>query len=568
MMCRVVIFLFVSFLFLNSRAQNIPYLERTVSLDMKDRSVAEVFKSLSDQTGVVFSYTQFNDQRKVTVNCYRKPLRIVLGEILSASNCMYKSKEKYIIIKCSETPLPSIPAEISGYVYNATDSSKIDRASIYIEETKRSSLTNEYGYFIISCPEATPKVQVSIAKENYYDTTIAVFNPKKNSLVVYLNPKPVQKNVKPFVVQPEKKDSLSVKTDSVILKEDYLAKFRKNFKTFNTNVQNIADTFFTHVSVSFLPYVSTNRFLSANTVNDISFNILAGYSKGVNLMEIGGIVNVDDGNVKYFQMAGVGNVVSGKLTGFQAGGIFNINHLQTNGMQVAGIYNQTQRLNGWQVSGLMNYADTVRGCQLAGFLNEAKDVKGVQVAGFLNRSKKVSGVQVGFLNVSDSCTGVPLGFFSFVKHGYHKIGLETDELGFGTFVFGSGSNAFYNIFSVGTDLKTQAYWAYGYGIGSGYKFSDKWNLAFEATARHVQPTRASGIYLNLLNRFYLGVEFSPWKRVRLSIGPSYNIMVADTNGAYFDSVQGILPSRTLYNHTTPDVNVKMWIGGAFSLKFL
>lgn len=582
----ILVFCFFLYAFLPAKAQDVSYLDRTVNLDISNRTIAEVFKSISEQTSVVFSYTRFNDQKKISINCYRKPLRIALGEILSTSNCMYKAKGKYIIIKCADVPKSPSCFIISGFVYSADDSSKIDRASIYEAKTKHSALTNEYGYFVISCPEISPKILLSVAKESYYDTTVAIYNPKESLVAVYLHPKPLIKETVEIVSQPVKQDSICVeKTDSVKTEpEDFLKKFRVKFQTFNINFKNITDTLFSRFAVSLVPYVSTNRLLSINTVNRYSLNILAGYSKGVDVLEIGGVVNMDDGNVKYFQLAGMGNVVSGNVSGFQVGGIFNINHQRTNGMQLGGIYNQTDRMNGLQLAGilnqsenhcngmqlsaLMNKADTISGFQLAGFLNEAEYVRGVQMSGFINTAKKLHGVQLGFMNFSDTCSGAPIGFFSFVTKGYHKIGLETDDLLFGTLSFGTGSDYFHNIFLGGVNLFQNNLWSYGYGIGSAYKISKRWIFSFDATARQLQTSEYRNISLNLLNRFFVGVEYSPLSKIRFGFGPSYNVMVADIRGDHYAPLSKIFPSQLFYSQTRNNINVKMWIGATVSVKFL
>jgi hypothetical protein len=602
-MTRIILFLF-AFSFLSAKAQDVPYLERAVSLDASDKTIAEVLKSISGQTSVVFSYTRFNDQKKISINCYRKPLRTVLSQILSTSNCIYKAKGKYIVINCSDTPTSPAYSIVSGFVYSAADSTKVDRASIYVKKTKHSSITNEYGYFVISCPQTSPKILLSIAKESYYDTTVAIYNIKEASVVVYLHPKPAIKERVGIALQPIKSDSIlaekkyeivpeHVKSDSILIEkidsaivkpDDFLKKFRARFQTFNINFKNITDTLFSRFAVSLIPYISTNHLLSINTVNKYSFNILAGYSKGVDVLEIGGILNVDGGDVKYFQLAGVGNVVSGNVSGSQVGGIFNINHQRTNGMQVAGIYNQTNRMNGLQlagilnqsekycngvqISGLINKADTMKGFQLAGFLNKAEYIRGVQMSGFINTAKKIHGVQLGFLNFSDTCSGAPIGFFSFVKKGYHKIGLEGDELSFGTLSFGSGSEYFHTIFLGGINLLHNDIWFYGYGIGSSFKISNKWLLSFDATARQLQSSAYPKISLNLLSRLFVGIEYSPFSKLRLGLGPSYNVMTADINGDQYSSVSKILPTQLLYNRTRNNVNVKTWIGGTFSVKFL
>ena len=48
----------------------------------------------------------------------------------------------------------------------------------------------------------------------------------------------------------------------------------------------MGDTIYRNWQVSLLPYIGTNRQLSGNVVNKYSYNIFAGYSMGVRVMEV------------------------------------------------------------------------------------------------------------------------------------------------------------------------------------------------------------------------------------------------------------------------------------------
>src|SRR5690606_38563400 len=131
---------------------------------------------------------------------------------------------------------------------------------------------------------------------------------------------------------------------------------------------------------------------------------------------------------------GVGNITAG-----------------SQGPAVAGVLNVGGKTATMQVGGVMNVAlDTVKGSQVAGVLNVAlREVRGSQIAGVLNVARKVQGTQVAFLNVADSMNGVPVGFLSFVKTGYHKIEVGADEVFYNNIAFRTGVPAFYNILFAG-----------------------------------------------------------------------------------------------------------------------
>lgn len=600
------------------KAQKVPYLERTVTIHANSRSLADVFKLISEQTGVVFSYSQsFNDKQKANLNCTKRPLRLVLNDLLKETGCSYKAKDKFMILKCDAAPLPP-PSVITGYIYNAEDSSVVANASIYVKQTRHSAQSNDYGFFSLSYSNKLPSISVSFARENYYDSTLVIYNKQKQEVALYLYPRYHQKDsVVEMLVIPEKKDSVIVvtKKDTVVVPQKrFFSDFWKPLKTFNTNLKNISDTLFSDFAVSFVPYINTNRLLSINTVNKVSFNIIAGYSKGVQAFELGGLLNIDNGDVRYGQIAGVGNIVSGKSEGAQVAGVLNLNDQSmhgtqiagvinvdqggvegvqvagvgnvsaenTTGVQVSGIFNTTARkasgaqvsgicnaassLKGIQVVGIVNIADSLNGFQLAGVTNASGQMHGMQLTGVLNRAAYVDGVQFGLLNVADSSSGVSIGLFNYVKTGYHKLEISTDELLFANMTFGTGTENLYTIFTAGINYAKPTIVTYGYGIGTGFTIKKK--LGFNATviAQQMQHSEDGLFRANLLGRAYVGLEYKFHPKFRIGLGPTFNIYTPNTTDNYNSDLLNDLPAYRLAESTAPN-NLRLWIGGKISLKF-
>lgn len=584
--------------------QQTPYLEKTVTIRNATISYAELFKQLSAQTGVVFSYTNFDDSRKVTVSYYKKPLRVVLNGVLNEGNCTYKTKGKYIILSC-KTPTKKAEqspsdAVVNGYIYNASDSSKVPYTSVYVSQYKQSVVTNEYGYFSMSVPRSSDVLSISIAKENYEDTTVVILSRPRNTLVVYLQPKapPVQiivDDTLQIVYQPAVVDTLPTDT----LPESRFA-FWKRFREHQINLRNINDTFFTKYSFSFVPPVSTNHLLSVNTVNDYSFNILAGISHGVNVMEIGGIMNLDYGDVRRFQLAGITNIVSGHVNGVQIGGIFNtvagdMNGVQVsgivnmvggnvskvqiagisnlvlrnvNGVQVAGISNTAKQVKGFQLAGIVNLADTVRGHQLAGIVNLARRVEGGQFAGIINAASVVNGFQLGFINVADTVNGVPFGFLSFVRSGYHQLELATDENLINTMSFRTGVAAFHNQLFAGLQFNgDNPLWTFGYGLGSAIRLGNRWNLDFELSSQQLDRVGDALFGSNQLVKLYVGAEWRIGKKIGLAAGPSINWLNQYTDGGDTAGITDQFNVKPFFEDQGSYFNNQLWLGGRVALRF-
>jgi len=600
------------------KAQKVPYLERTVTIHATNRSLADLFKLISEQTAVVFSYSQaFNDKQKASLSCTKRPLRLVLNELLKESGCSYKAKEKFIILKCDALPLPP-PSVITGYIYNAEDSSAIANASIYVKQTRHSAQSNNYGFFSLSYSHKLPSISVSFARENYYDSTLVIYNKQKQEVVLYLYPRYHQKDsVMETLTIPEKKDSVLIvtKTDTVVVPQKrFFSDFWKPLKTFNTNLKNISDTLFSDVAVSFVPAVSTNRLLSINTVNKVSFNILAGYSKGVRGFELAGLLNVDNGNVRYGQIAGLANIVSGKSEGAQVAGILNLNDQsmqgaqvagiinvdkgnvkgvqvggignassgstrgvqlagifnasgkKTDGAQVSGICNAGPSVKGIQITGIVNVADTLDGFQLSGVTNAAGRMHGMQLSGVLNRAAHVDGVQIGLINVADSSSGLSIGLFNYVKTGYHKLELNTDELLFANISFGTGTEKLYTIFTAGVNYAGPTILTYGYGLGTGFPIRKKLGFSATLVAQQLQHSEDGLFRANLLARAYAGLEYAFHPKFRIGLGPTLNLYTPNTTDNYNSDLLNDIPSYRLGEFTTPD-KLRLWIGGKISLKF-
>lgn len=586
--------------FFNAEAQQKSVLDKTVSLQITNKPFTEIFKSITNQTGAIFSYGQsFNASQLQSINCQKKPLRFVLNELLLNCKCYYKVKTNYIIIKC-EAKTNQATAKINGYIFNAEDSSAIAGASVYIKQNKAAAITNNQGGFTLSHTANIPTLTINFAKENYKDTSVVLMNAAKNELTIYLFPhkkQPKLLEVEPFQARLDTSSLQHIPSLMLFQKVDGL--FWKRLKKINQNLNNISDTLFTNFSLSLVPKISTNSLLAFNTVNKVALNVLIGYSKGIEWVEIGGLLNMDNGNVQYVQIAGLGNFVAGNSIGFQAAGLFNFNqgnsagaqfaglsnHVKGNnsgvqaaglynaskqveGAQIAGLFNSSNHIQGAQIAGFLNTSKTIKGVQIAGFMNIAQEVEGVQIAGFMNITKKIKGAQIGVINFADSASGVPIGLLSFIKSGYHKFEIAYDETQFLNIGFGTGVEHFYNLPFVGYNLKNTNLVTVGYGIGSSFKINSYFRIALQASSQQMHDLRSPKIYLHQINKFFFGPEFRLNKKIAIMAGPTWNLHIAQINDPYYStSYQKITPVKS---STKIDDNFVMsnWLGFKVALKLL
>ncbi len=330
------------------------------------------------------------------------------------------------------------------------------------------------------------------------------------------------------------------------------------------------------VQIGFISPISTNGTECYNIRNKYSYNIIAGISNGTDVLEVGQFVNIDLGDVKGVQIAGFANInkkrsdavmvsgfcnVSGgdskgvhisgfsnyvkniegvqvagfsnvakSLRGIQVSGFCNATSGDVIGGQVAGFANIASRIDGTQVSGFLNLTKKVKGIQVGGFLSSSKVVDGAQVSGFLNIAGKVDGFQLAPFNYCDSIkTGIPIGVLSFVKNGYNKLEIESNETFHSNVAFKLGVRQFYNIFGVSGNFNSDKTWAVSYGVGTIFKVSKKWDMNFDLVHYHISNDEKWYDDVNDLTKLKMNFNYNLNKFGTLYFGPSLNFHISELN---------------------------------------
>ena len=391
-------------------------LERIVSVNIYNEPAKGMLDLIGKQTNVVFSYSPkvLENRPPITLDAEKQPIRLVLYTAFGET-VKIKSRGKYIILTDNrdelKQPFGDKPQVIEGYITNPKTGEAVSNATVYDQKLLLSAVTDEYGYFKVEVPYGELSKQLQVKKQGFADTTIV---PTSNSSFVLLK--------LPATALDHLKD-ISKKGETFITKTfpKWLLSDRQK-----TNSLNVGDTIYRNWQVSLLPYIGTNRQLSGNVVNKYSYNIFAGYSMGVRVMEVSSGVNIVRGDARYF-MAGGANYVGGHMKGVQLANVFNrtqsVNGVQAaglfnyvagnvQGVQLAGVFNHTvQTLTGTQVSGVLNKADTAIGTQVSGVLCRARFLNGTQASGVANIAKGTAkpGQVAGVVNYIDgSISGLQL----------------------------------------------------------------------------------------------------------------------------------------------------------------
>lgn len=381
---------------LTSMAQS--FLNKQVSIDAKRRPVGEVLKTIGRQGGFYFSYNSdlIQDDSLVSISVQQKSVKQILN-ILFDKNFEYAETQTHIIIQ----PSSAMFWYATGYVKDDLTGENIAYASVYEKTQFVSTLTNELGYFRLRLKDRNKPAVISVSKSWYTDTAVIINASYRQDVRVGIKPKNFELDT--FVIT--KKNGV----EGNWLSRMFLSS-RQRMQGMNLG-KFFADKPY---QTSLIPGVGTHGKMSGQAVNHFSFNLLGGYSGGLNGFEMAGVFNILKTDVRGAEVAGVFNIAGGRVSGLQIAGVYNhvlkasegwqfagianfVNNSLT-GLQVAGAYNHVWgKTVGIQGSGIANMAkDTVIGTQIAGTVNLANNhVHGAQIAGTANFAKgDIEGTQI------------------------------------------------------------------------------------------------------------------------------------------------------------------------------
>lgn len=623
-----------------ARAQDTkrPVAERIITLSVKGESLKSVMDKIAQQGQFTFSYPSalLDTEKKISLTVNRKTVREVLPTLFG-EKINWKFRGNYVILAAA----PPKPATekiatviLSGYVIDGNTGEKIPSVSIYEGERMISTVTNKYGFFTIKLEEPGVKLRLKVSKQSYQDTLITINGKENQSIEIMIHP-----------VREE------VKNDTIINGDFPAMEFLIPSESF-INTRNISDTIYRKWQVSFIPLLGTNYRLSGNVINDYSFNILGGYSRGTQKAELAGLFNINRGDAKHVQIAGIVNAVGGSFNGVQAAGSFNLVKKSVYGLQLSGVGNLAwDSVTGAQVAGTFNFnrgytnavqiagtfntnLDTAKGVQLAGIFNAnlkpysgvqiagilntsvqemngvqvagilnttIKDMEGVQVAGLgnavvgnlkgvqvatlfnsvvkemqgtqvsliLNYARKVKGTQIGIINISDSCSGIPIGLFSFVRTGYHRFEISADEIFYLNASLRTGTTKFHNLLFAGMDptQKDTNLWTFGYGLGTSLRLGKSTLLDIDLTAQQINKGNV-GPKINMLTKLGVGIEQKITRGIHISTGPVLSAQITNRNYSHYPEIFSDIKPNVFYSKNTDSAtHLRMWLGWKLGLRF-
>jgi hypothetical protein len=610
-------------MFLSFVGGSVNPLTKKLSVDFKNIKIESALDEIQALGRFYFSYNSkvVNVNKLITYSSYNQSVTTILNHILG-KGFDYKHRGKYIIIQKSEPILYKKKKIIlKGNISSSKDSTQISNVTIYeIDELKTAS-SDKNGDFNLTVSSEKKEVLVLISKENYKDTILKSSDFNDSNFTIYLEPDTTTPKWKTFL----KMDSipwLKIFYTNKILNTIRNVELTENRKfqfslipfvgTNGKLSSKITNNFSLNLISGYAYGVNGVEIggvlnLIKDTMRGVQIsgfgNIVGGKVKGA---QIAGAVNYCHDSIKGFQISGSTNIavkdvngfqisgdcniaksineggqVSGAFNyskeiknGFQIGGALNCSKQVDNGFQIAGALNYGKQMNnGFQIAGALNYSKQMNnGFQIAGAINiNQNEIKGFQIAGLLNFAKNLSGFQIAPFNFCDSVkSGLPIGFFSYVKSGFHKIELSYSDYLSGGISFRTGIHKFYNIFSFDYyqhDTKPLA--SFGYGIGTQINFNKKVFSNIELSAKQVFSVdnfSSSFNKKNMLGKLNVNFGYNLGKHLSILGGPELNVFISD-NSSTISNYENFTKRRTFYSNKSQSTFVDMRIGYRVALRF-
>lgn len=576
-------------------------LSKKVSFNVRQERVSDVLTKMSKAGDFYFAYNGHLIQQDslVDLQVRNAPVRDVLDQMFHGK-VDYKENSEYIILRYAVNHLTIEPENIttaenlyliSGHVIDTQTGRRVKQASVYEKRFLQSTLTDNDGYFRMRFKGDHKEVILTASKETYRDTAL-----------VFLS----DITIKPEGYNDPDKEKGTMFSNAI--EELGIGRF---FISSKQRIQNLnIPSFFanTPFQTSLTPGLSSHGMMSSKVINKASFNVLGGYTAGVDGVEVAGLFNLNKGDARQLQVAGLFNGVGGSVSGIQVAGLYNdvrgslkgvevtglLNHVKSDvgGAQVAGLANvASQKMKGMQVAGLVNIvSDQLQGMQISGLGNVAKgdrtglqlaglgnisyrnssgvqfagigniasgNSSGIQIGALFNYAKNNTGVQIGLVNISGSSNGTSIGLINFTKNGYHKISLSANELVNANIALKTGNANLYSIIFAGKNFSdTAKVETFGLGFGHDFIFGKTLSLAPELSFQYLYL--GNWKYANILTKIQTNLQVKVFNGFSIFGGPSYSYYNSDNPGR--SGVKNYKQQIAPKNHHHFSGNNKGWFG--------
>jgi len=554
-------------IFLNGKVQAQNFLEKQIHLDVKNQSTESTLFILEKLGGFNFSYNALHvDPNKMISIKGKQSLEEILDELFQG-RFTYKVVGSHVILRAKTKDAMNHSMWILSGVITDSDGNPLENAIVYEVNRQASFITNPDGRYSLRL-EGDQNLSINYSCKGYKDTIAFVNANHQRKLNISLKPWEIQtvfkdKSLYADGIQTKSLDwAYTYKELQDVGVVNLMVPKKSLYVSNNLNVQEVR-----FAQVSFIPSWGTNRLTNGLVTNNLSLNIIAGYSANIDGVEIGAVANIIRQEIKGVQIAGALNVVGNDVKGVQVAGAVNTNLGDMDGVQVAGAINRVKgdikgiqiagamniaaaksldslQYKGWngqvsgginmhggerinlQASAAYNQANSVDGIQVTAGINYVRGTtNGLQMSALYNHTEKLRGIQFGLINYADTIEhGFPIGLVNIIKNGYHKWEFSSDETFYFNTAYKTGGKNLYSFLKIGAGKYLNGAYGVGYTTNPHRKFSVNLDLSGSAL---FNTDSDYDLFAGDLYRAQLGFNFKLSKHMTLSAGPSFNFCSPD-----------------------------------------
>ena len=492
-------------------------LETKLTISFQAGTAAAALDALESVCECRFSYNPALIPARISPHEFTNTELQKILKVILEGDYQPKSRGSYIILNAPVRPVAKTSHELKGEIKDASTGEKLTNVTIYDVSTLTATLSDSEGKYDLITDSESEEVVVAISKKNYQDTVIRVSE--------FLNPEFT------LTLRPLTKPNSDIQKESTGVFKKVIGKV---FEEHEKNVQLYEERFF---QLGFIPGFGTNGVLGGKVTNKFSINLIAGNANGVKGTELSGVISRNKTDVIGFQASGVASIVGENVRGAQFSGVSNTILGGVYGMQAAGVINTSRDMKGFQTAGVQNTSvGQVTGLQLAGVVNYSGQMKGTQIAGVWNHNsgltqglqlsgvfnytKTLRGVQIGVINIANKVEkGFAFGLFNFVKEGFHKFDVGTNDIADFNASFKSGVPGLYSILNAGISLGDNGLWTYGIGMGSQVIQGNKLTLDLATSYNTVNPIGKHLVNTPYNTQFDVLLGFNITEGLAVNAGP-------------------------------------------------
>ena len=195
--CWIFVFAFPFFCQHVSAQKNLQ--EITFSIDVKGSSLKEVLASISQKSGIPFSYNpkKIDVIQKVDYAALNKSLSLILKDIAEKFELGYDFVENQIILrplkKNEKAVIPNIT--LSGYVKDSNTGEALIGSTLFLKEIQAGTICNAFGFYSITIPKGTYTVECSFVGYKKSSNTLELSKSLTQNLTLTEEPPLLQEIV-------------------------------------------------------------------------------------------------------------------------------------------------------------------------------------------------------------------------------------------------------------------------------------------------------------------------------------------------------------------------------------